>query len=659
MPTNYNKDFSSDLTSKNLLTKKLIQEILNKYIQKEECYIRDLNDIYLISYYLFHSKHLANFIKLNQLQVRDFIYLISSAKIISDIDQTVIFKEGESPLGFYIMIKGSIKAKISKFSLPDKIDSFFKSEILQEYNLESNNEEITWFEINKDNKKEENKSHEEIKSTFLSKYRLSSFSPFSCIYQQRHEERLQLSKRLSEISESKEINEKRKLSILMNEQADLFIYNINHDDILCFGNVNFFNDYLREEKQIHLTSAYMHNKEPYNYNDMDDPNNIMLYIHEENLKNLKKKISLLNKERIKFLINTLIPLKQISYCYKHYFISTIKLIYINIERQKELFFQNNIFYLVYYGACLEKDKKELIYDKGDFIGLNYLFLGKKSNLNDSIIVNSKGNEAILFKIDLNFLSENNQIKMLRFLSGIFAKQFFARKIYLNKVISYENKKIEEKEKYLDDKIKEYLNSHNIFKIHRTDRDNIDKLFQNNENNNIKAFNNVYINKNNISKLLSKSEEKKKDFSKNESARKKNKKYILKERNNNSNSYSPRTSRSNSDSTTTLPFLNQTQKSFNNKTQNPINSINYKKNCSAGVLSSKNINIISRNTTNNFVRLGGISSYDSINSLSQYDKFLQASKNKKKTFNNKNLLLKDFNISSNKMKKIFHILTKKK
>ena len=91
----------------------------------------------------------------------------------------------------------------------------------------------------------------------------------------------------------------------------------------------------------------------------------------------------------------------------------------------------------------------------------------------------------------------------------------------------------------------------------------------------------------------------------------------------------------------------------------IDSINYKKNCSAGVLSSKNINIISRNTTNNFVRLGGISSYDSINSLSQYDKFLQASKNKKKTFNNKNLLLKDFNISSNKMKKIFHILTKKK
>ena len=147
MPTNYNKDFSNDLTSKNLLTKKLIQEILNKYIQKEECYIRDLNDIYLISYYLFHSKHLANFIKLNQLQVRDFIYLISSAKIISDIDQTVIFKEGESPLGFYIMIKGSIKAKISKFSLPDKIDSFFKSEILQEYNLERDKDEATWLDI--------------------------------------------------------------------------------------------------------------------------------------------------------------------------------------------------------------------------------------------------------------------------------------------------------------------------------------------------------------------------------------------------------------------------------------------------------------------------------------------------------------------------------
>ena len=554
------------------------------------------------------------------------------------------------------MIKGSIIAKISKFSIPNKIDSFFKSEILQEYNLESNNEEITWYEINKNNKQEENKSHEEIKSIFLSKCRKSNFSPFSSIYQQRHEERLHLSKRLSEISESKEISDKRKLSILMNEQADLFLYNINFDDILCFGNVNFFNDYLREEKQIHLTSAYMYNKEIYNFNELNEPNNIMLYIHEDDLKNLKKKISLLNKERIRFLINTLIPLKQISSSYKHYFISTIKLIYINIESQKELFLQNNIFYLVYYGACLEKDKKEIIYDKGSFIGLNNLFLGRKLNLNDSIVINSKENEAILFKIDLNFLSENNQNKMLRFLSGIFAKQYFARKTHLNNVISYENKKIEEKEKYLDDKIKDYLISHNIYIFHRTDRDNIDKLFKSNENNNIKSFDSEYINKKNIFKLMSKSEEQKKFFSKCETSRHKDKKYILKIRNN-SNSNSPETSRSNS-SSSTLPYLNQTQKSFNNKSQNPINSINYKKNCSVGIISAKNI--ISRNElNNNFIGLRSINSYNSIDSFSHYDKFLRVSKDKKKTFLNKNLLLKDFNISTTSKKKIFQVLAKKK
>ena len=77
-------------------------------------------------------------------------------------------------------------AKISKFSLPDKLDSFFKREILQEYNLEKNTDEITWLNPNKEIKHEDNKTQEEFKSIFLSKCRISSFSPFSSIFQQRH-----------------------------------------------------------------------------------------------------------------------------------------------------------------------------------------------------------------------------------------------------------------------------------------------------------------------------------------------------------------------------------------------------------------------------------------------------------------------------------------
>jgi len=640
----------------------LIENILSKYIQKDEYYIQDLNDIYLISYYLFHCKCVQNFIKLNKLQIRDFVYLISSAKIISDYDESVIFKEGDLPQGFYIMIKGSIMAKISKFSLPDKLDLFFKREILQEYNLEKNNDEIYWLDNNKEVKQEDDKNHDEYKSIFLSKCRISSFSPFSSIFQQKHEERLKISKRLSTMSSNtnESDDDKRKLSIIMYEEVELFNYKVNKDNILCFGNVNFFNEYMRDEKQIHLTSAYIYNEENDNaLNKINEPNNIILYIQEENLKDIRKKISALNKERIKFLVNTLVPLNQISSVYKHYFISNIKLIYISIENQKEIIAKNNIFYLVYYGACCEKKKKELIFDKGSFLGLNNLFLDKNSNsnLNETLIINSKGAEVILFQIDLNYLSENNQIKMFKFLAGIYAKQYLARKIYLNEVISYENKKIQQKEKDLDNKIQDYLISHNINNFHRTDRDVIDKKFQRNETNNIKSFNNVYINKKNIFKLLSKSEEKKEKFSKSESSKDKIKKYLLKSSDNSSNSSSPRTSRS---SSTDLPFLNQSQKSLNNSDQNPINNITYKKISSFGKKPIKNKNIISRNESNNNINgFTSISSFNSLVSLSQYDKLLNKTHIKKKNFINKNLLLNNFNIFSNKRKNKFSLLIGKK
>ena len=584
------------------------------------------------------------------MQIRDFICLISSAKIIYDNEDSLIFKEGEMPIGFYIMIKGSIKGKISKLSLPEKIDSFFKREILQEYNLEENKDKINWLEINKDNKIENIKNnHDEYKSIFLSRCRISSFSPFSSIFQQRHEERLKVSKRLSSISSntSESNDESRKLSIIMNEEVDLFIYDIDKDNILCFGNVNFFNEYIRDEKQIHLTSAYFHNKEKNNLKDFNEVNNIILYIQEENLKDFQKKISLLNKERIKFLVNTLSPLNQILSSYKHYFISTIKIIYVNIENQKELIADNNIFYLVYKGSCCEPNKKDIIYDKGSFICLNNLFLRKKIDQDESIIINSKGAEVILFKIDLNFLSQNNQIKMIKFLAGIYAKQYIARKKYLNGLISYENKKIEQKEKYLDEKIQKYLLAHNINNFHRTDRDVIDKRFQKNENINIKKFDNVYINKNNIFKLISKSEERKKELSKSESPNEKNKKWVIKSRNS-SNSSSPRTSRS---SSSTLPFLNQSQKSLNNINQNPINIISYQKNYSSGKKSSKNY--ISRNDSNIINGFTSMSSFKSTNSLSKYDKFLSKANSKKKNFINKNILLKNFSLNNRKNK--FHLL----
>ena len=581
------------------------------------------------------------------MQIRDFLCFISSAKILHGYDDLLIFKEGDLPSGFYIMIKGGIISKISKFSLPDKFDSFFKDEVLQEYNLDKDNEEITWFDISQGKQKEKNINEENIKYKFLYNCRMNSFSPHSCIFQQKHEERLRLSRRMSISSHINESNgDKKGLNSLMYDEVDLFKYSLDKDNILCFGGVNLFNEYLKEQKQIHLTSAYFQSKEKDNDN---DTNNIILYIHEDNLKDIEKKISNLNKERIKFLKITLTPLKQIICNYQNYFISTIKLIYINIENQKEIEIKNNIFYLVYKGSCCEKDKKEIIYDKGSFIGLNSLFLKQSSNIAEKIIITSKGTEAILLKIDLNFLSEKNQINMLAYLLSIFTKQYYARKIYNNEIISYENNKIKQKEKDLDFQIQDYLVKHGITNFHRTDRDNIDKKFKIKENSHIKSLNNIYINKKNIFKLLSKSEEKKKELSERDSSRKKFKGYILKSREN-SNSSSPRTSRSTSSS---LPFLNQTQISLNNTNQNPINNITSPKIFSSGKKTSKNI--ISRNESNNITGVSNMSSYKSIYSLSHYDKSLRRATCVKKNLINKNLLLKNLNQFRNKSKYKFHLL----
>ena len=126
-------------------------------------------------------------------------------------------------------------------------------------------------------------------------------------------------------------------------------------------------------------------------------------------------------------------------------------------------------------------------------------------------------------------------------------------------------------------------------------------------------------------MISKSEERKKELSKSESPNEKNKKWVIKSRNS-SNSSSPRTSRS---SSSTLPFLNQSQKSLNNINQNPINIISYQKNYSSGKKSSKNY--ISRNDSNIINGFTSMSSFKSTNSLSKYDKFLSKANSKKKNF----------------------------
>ena len=623
------KEQSCDYISKNLITRDLIVNILTKYIKDEECYILNKCDIYLISNYIFQSKRLQNFIKLNNLTLNDFVSLISSSKIISSNDKRFIYNEGESQYGFYILIKGSLLAKISKLSVPKYMDSFFKDEILQEYNLK-NDSDIIWLK-NNEIEEYENKI---LPYKFLNDIKMTNFSPYSSIFQQKHQERIKFSKKLKLISLTKDPFDE--INNMHNEETELFIYNLGLNDCLFFGGVNIFNEYMRDNPQIHLTSVYTFNKKTGFEN--NNVNTIVLYISEDKIKELNKKISLLNKERTKFLLNKLKPLNEMRSENIRFFISTIKMIYINIEGNKDLINKKNIFYLVYQGSCWEKKKKEMIYDQGSFISLTNLFLDENKKNLDNITLYSKGSNVILFQIDLNYLSENNEVNMKLFLRKIFNKQKKARTIYINSIESYQNKKIKEKERTKETK---YILDNVDYLFSKTNKEILfDKSHQNSSGNE-KSLNNIYFNKN-ISKEI-------KAFKTLLTKKGKKIRYILKNKNKHNSNSNPNTTRTN---ISKFPFINlfKNYEKFSinkNKNQNPINN---RYNCSTDRKYLKNNNIVENNNGINSLNCYSQNIFFSSQSSSylnkEINKRVQRIKNrfnKKKSKSDKNMFLRNIHV----------------
>ena len=579
-------------------------------------------------------KRIQNFIKLNNLNLDDFISLVSSSKIISSNDDNrVLYNEGNAQLGFYILIKGSLLVKISKLSMPYKIDTFFKKEILQEYNLE-NDTKILWLKA--DQIKEYKNKAKTFKYKFLSDSKMTNFSPYSSIFQKKHEERIRASQKVKNNSYNYE--EKNNSCFIINDEMELFIYNLGLNDSLFFGGVNFFNEYIRESPQIHLTSAYLFNNKFSYEKENNNVENIILYIDEDKVKEIFKKISLLNKERTKFLLNKLTPLNALNSENIKFFISTINMIY--IDGEIDLINNKDIFYLIYKGSCWEKKKKEIIYDQGSFICLNNIFFKERNLISDNTTFYSKGSYAILFKIDLNYLSENNKVNMKTFLENIFANQYIARVVYKKKIQSYENKKIKEKEKAEENEFKNFIFSNNNSLMNKTQKE-----FYNNE----KSLNKVYLNKNiskgiNSPKILAPIKGKKI-------------RYFLKKENK-SNTNLPSTSNNN------VPlfksFYNSGKISIINSHQNSINNMSPKNyNCS-----TDRVNIWN-NTKDNYIKYHNdicainnysLNSFYSSRSYSYFNNINTKKTMKKNNKFNKNMILKKIkivNIKGNNMAELYN------
>ena len=171
--------------------------------------------------------------------------------------------------------------------------------------------------------------------------------------------------------------------------------------------------------EIHLSSVYSFSNDIKNKSDSEE--SIFLYFREESLKDLREKIKINNKKRIKFLKKKLLPISDFTQYEFNKFVSNMKLIFIHINEKKDIQINNNIFYLVYKGDCYDDMHKSIIYSEGDFLNLYNIFQKKNEN-NKMMSLYSNSSNTIIFQIDLSALPSFNIIIIKKFLMQIYQRQ---------------------------------------------------------------------------------------------------------------------------------------------------------------------------------------------------------------------------------------------
>ena len=428
-----------------------IEGILMKYIINNKIYINNIIDVKIISNYLYNSRKLKSFINLNEITLNDFISIVLGSKIILCQNGNCIYKQGDDYLGFYTLLKGNIKVKVSKLNCLLGINKDYKEEILKEYNLDMS--EVNWTSnnntLNKSNDYRNNSIHfhnNDISSIFSSNYNFKS-------------KRNSLRNSLLSYSRKSIININNEYST----EKDLFFYtsknnlflNNESNETLIFGGINLFNEYMIDNPQIHLSSVYSYSKNEVNItNKINNKykkvnyDTILLFFREESLKEIRKKVTEQNKARIKFLNKKLIPMTKMSYFDCSSIISHIKLIYIHVNEKKAIQINNNIFFLIYKGECYIDDiKKNVIYSEGDFLFLNNIF---GNNIDKKMVsFHSKSSNTTIFQINLGILSNSNLIIMKKFLKNIYEGQLNIRIDYHINKINYNLNAKNNKEKEKD------------------------------------------------------------------------------------------------------------------------------------------------------------------------------------------------------------------
>ena len=387
-----------------------VENIIMKYISHNHSYINNIIHVNIISNYLYNSKRLQSFINLNDLSINDFVPIVLNSKILLCQSGNCIYKQGDDYLGFYALIKGNIKVKVSRLNYILEISPNYKEEILKEYNLDKS--DVIWSDATYNNDNIFNRSHKN-NALYLNS---------SSIFTNRKHKRNSIKDNLILLSR-KSINN---LNNEYSEEKDLFLYkskkgsySSDRNDILLFGGINLFNNYMIDVPEIHLSSVYSFSDDIKNKSDSEE--SIFLYFREESLKELREKITKNNKKRIKFLKKKLLPMTEFTEFEINKFVSNMKLIFIHVNEKKDIQINNNIFFLVYKGECYDYVNKNFIYSEGDFVNLSNIFQKKNEN-NKIISLYSNSSNTIIFQIDLGALPNFNIIIIKKFLMEIYKRQ---------------------------------------------------------------------------------------------------------------------------------------------------------------------------------------------------------------------------------------------
>ena len=362
-----------------------------------------------------------DFFQINNISKQDLFPIILQCKIIYTDEEELLFHEGEEPKGYYALIQGSI---ITKISFNSKcINSIFKEEILREYNI--NSKEIEWLN-NKIFFKISEENYEKKLETIRNNYIFENKNVYNIIKNNNSNSKSLLK---SSLFRKEMVNTAIKNSyekINYKNQKNLFKYDNDKKthlyigskmdrikDFLFFGGVDLFNCYMENSPQVHLSSCFTYSK--------SGTNNILLYFDNLILKDLKKKVIFNNKQKIKFLKEKIPIIKDISSIELEFFISTIKLIFIECNSKKEIDVPNNTFYLIYKGSCHNFINTRIIYDSGDFLCLDNLDYPIKT-----FTFISKSENLVLFEINLSSLLPEIQKSIKIFTKYIYKNQVFLR-----------------------------------------------------------------------------------------------------------------------------------------------------------------------------------------------------------------------------------------